>query len=66
MFIIIEKENYHIDFYEGKTYRSKGDIYHCICSNKAEAKIYKSYKIAKNVCNKLNMKTGREFEVCNI
>ncbi|AWZ50008.1 hypothetical protein C3495_14265 (plasmid) [Clostridiaceae bacterium 14S0207] len=63
MFILIEKENYHVDFYEGKTYQYQGDIYPCVCSNQFKAKKYKSFKIAQNACKWLNKKTGRNFQV---
>jgi hypothetical protein len=63
MFILKEKLTFSVEYYIGKTYIVQGDNYPGTVGYPELAKKYTSENRAWNACNKLNEKTGRNFEV---
>ncbi|UYZ39106.1 hypothetical protein OD350_28965 (plasmid) [Clostridium beijerinckii] len=55
-------------YYTGKTFINDGECHPITCcmDNKHRVKIYTSPGRARNACEKLNRKTGREFVVDKI
>jgi hypothetical protein len=66
MYILKERVVFSTEFYLGKTYIYQGDCYPGVTTNRDEAKKYTTKVIAENACKKLNVKTGRNFEVIEI
>ena len=53
-------------FYTGKMYTYQGSKYPCYTIRKEEAKVYKSEKVAKKVCETLADKGYTDFNVLGL